>query len=807
VRQSLPSPAQAADSVSQPWAEHGARLRKLNARIERHAAELLTPHTIGGTRTQHEEGASDDDSEADSVNFDIEDFEAWDINVEKTKVQRLLNKLQLDKRDEVLQSVHDKLRGVALSSRRELVKLDDVERRQDRAMREFDTAVLDWGTKLNDQEAHTKHSVDHFNRTMQHIKQVRSRLSVGGSPALFDRTMMLTPQDLDGMSNEDLAAEVQIIRLILQQKEREARECVRMEYQSDPTAIGLQDDVIIQQERLLGKMSGSADRIDTRCHALREAIEYLTDSNAGEDGWGQSVSMDENPDLSEGVAKLLEEISAGIPERLLPDLQREREAEHGQELQSIDTTHLRRLRQQSDELASSIQAVEQAIEQLTQPGSWQEDAQARVTAASEGKQPRTLLVDNILEGVRSISAVVDCDSDGEEAQGSGVTLRHIREVSEELQQDVRCGMVDQRNLISIVAESVYKESEQAREQFECQQRDVQAVHHALDTITGHQQLFIDALALARGTPLPGTQPRLLSNVITAHGTVALGAVASTFAEAGSVTPEGDMWMDAFLANMGDTFEKDSFGIQSHIINALAAEEQQLSQEVHEAEGSFSARVGELSRALKDGADAHLLEEIEACVQDGRQAIHDFTSSHQALDRGDQEVVEGATFKYHSVDELLEARRLAVKTAGSLQSTALGAMAGGMLMDVLALEDENHILSRQISSLGEEINALRRHRASAMESAAKKRHALEVKVELERTRMQRDGSVKTVEVQQEGRPRCLSPFELDLQLAQLDAQGSIPGSEEARKLRRECRELGAVRAEANALAAAKRLFSN
>lgn len=803
VRQSQPSYAEAADPVSQPWPGHGGRLRKANARIKRFAADLLTPHTIDCTVEFDEERASDNDS----VNFDIEDFEAWDTNVEKTRVQRLLNKLQIEKRDELLQSVHDELRVVALSSRRELVKLDHEEQNQDRAMKEFDASVLDWGSKLNDQEAHTKHSVSNFKRTMQHIKQVRSRLSVGGSPTFFDRTMMLAPKDLDEMSHEDLAAEVQIIRLILQQKEKEARECICMVYEADPTAVCPQDDVIVEQERLLEKMSGTLEQIDRRGHALREATEYLADSSVGGDVQGQSVSTDENPFLSEDVAKLLEEIRAGIPERLLPELQREREAEHGDELHSIDT-QLCKLRQQGDELAGSIQAAEQAIEQLTHTEAWQEDAQARVAAASEGREPKTLLVDSILEGVRSISSVVDCDSAGEVAQDSVVTLRHIREVSEDLQQDVRCGMVDQRDLISVLAESVYKQSEQAREQFECQQREEQAVQHALDTMTGHQQLFIDALALARGTPLPGTQPRIPSNCVTGHGTVALGAVASMFAEAGSGTPDGDMWMDAFLANMGDTFKKDSFGIQSHIIDALAAEEMQLSQEVHEAEDSFSARVEELSRALGDSADAHLLEQIEASVQDGRRAIDDFTSSRQALAKSGKEVVEAAAFKYHSVDELLEARRLAVKTAGSLQSSALGAMAGGILMDVVALEDENHALSKQISSLGDEIDALRRHRASAMESVAKKKKhaelerrrrsmdALKTTAELERMHTQRDGSVKTVEAQEE----------LNSHLAQLDAE-SIPGSKQARKLRRECRELGAVRAEAKALAAAKHLFSS
>lgn len=793
VGQSQTLYVQTADSVSQPWAHHGGRLRKANARIKRYASDLLNPHMVGRTQTQHDESASDNDS----VSFDTEDFETWDTAVEKTRVQRLLNKLQSAKRDELLQSVHDKLRGVALSSRRELLKLEDEEQNQDRAMREFDVAVLDWRSKLNDQEAHTKHSVSNFKRTMQHIKQIRSRLSVGGSPAFFDRTMMLTPKDLDAMSDEDLTAEVQIMRLILQQKELEARECIRMVYEADPTAVCPQDDVIIEQERLLEKTSGTLQQIDSRSHALREATEYLTDSRAGGDDWGQSVDIDEIPALSDGVAKLLEEISADIPGRLLPQLQRERESKHSEELQSINKARLRKLHQQADELASSIQAVEKAIEQLTQSASWQEDAQSRISAASEGKEPQTLLVDSILEGIRPISSVVDCDSDGEVAQDSVVTLRTIREVSEDLQQDVRCGMVDQQDLISMVAETVYKQSEQARLQFECRQREEQAVQDALDTMTGHQQLYTDAVAVARGTLLPGTQPRFPSSCAAAHGTVGLDAVASIFAEAGSATPEEGMWMDAFLANMGNTFDKDSFGIQSHIINALAAEDMQLSQDVHEVTDSFNARVEDLSLALGGSADAHLLGQMEACVRDGQRSIDNFTSSREALGRSDKEVVEAAACKYHSVDKLLRARCLAVKTAGSLQSNALGAMAGGMLMDVVALEDENYSLSKQVSALGDEIEALRRHRASAMESVAKKRRSIKEQAALEPTHEQRDGSLKIAEVEEEP---CSH-------MAERDALESIPGSKEARKLRRDCRELAAVRAEAKALAAAKLLFSS
>lgn len=794
------SPASRTAQGLQAIHDHVQHLRRVNEKVTQVAADLDaadTANLLQATAKRREE--DDSDGSEDSLEFNVRDFEEWDTRAQKNTVYRLLNKLQCDKRDHYLHEVYDNLRYMAVDSRRELAKLDRVEQKQDRAFQEYNSVVQALIGKLANKDDRAKSTVDEFQQRLQQAQQAQKQESgLYEHGAAHDDMLLLSQKELESMSEEDLASEVQLIRGILQKKKKDAKWLMQEIVPSlDEFAVDLQDDVVTQQERLLTKLGDVLHDTDARNVLLKELEAHLGKSSAEARRASGSKSEGE-PELSANAARLKEELGADIPDRLLPDLLKDREADHGEELKPIDTTVLDMMSQQNKQLGTALESVEGIMEQFVQPGVGIDDVRSRVIAAYHGKAPPHQLTDTLVESLREL-LLTQKDTDwetevhSEAYTTSSVSLDDIRELTATLKRDIRCGVGDQKDQLSTLV-SAMKKAEQAKADFDKWEAQVFTMKDTLNLMTHQQQLYEEASTLANGATLPNTSEREPSAATLARGPAATAAVAAAFAEAGADLGTDDaQWKDLFCKELGSTTDSLTFQAQANIVDALAEEERLLLKDLREAEGLFKSRVQQLSSELRGSREEGLIAELEGCVERGRSAMEEFRAAREDLSSLGNSVAGAVAVKRHNIEALVDARRSAAKNAAYMHSTFSAERVKGVLMEVVALCAENRHYCKRISALDRQINSLRSDRSRLKDEATRKKHGLKVKAEVQR--------IKKAKRQSEKGDAEDNEEDYATQLAELELQDDIPGEREARRLRQGRRQLDAVRAQAAALSSA------
>jgi hypothetical protein len=240
----------------------------------------------------------------------------------------------------------------------------------------------------------------------------------------------------------------------------------------------------------------------------------------------------------------------------------------------------------------------------------------------------------------------------------------------------------------------------------------------------------------------------------------VGAVGSCKNRSGVDVNDEHLWTEAFLVEMGDTLDDDTFQIQSEIINALKDEEGQLTREIQELEVGLGRQVTHFSDLLQGSPHQGALEELGRVTQETQQLLGELGQSRNCIACcGSEEVLRLASQK-DAASTTLVARRKAVKTARALQGSLLDTASGGYrttLLETLKLQDQNADLMKQIRHIEGELN----WRRSQYEALKEKRS---------------------------GRLKVPRP-ELD---------GLASGLAAARQLRRETRQTGVMRAEIKSL---------
>merc|ERR1719506_2059969 len=205
---------------------------------------------------------------------------------------------------------------------------------------------------------------------------------------------------------------------------------------------------------------------------------------------------------------------------------------------------------------------------------------------------------------------------------------------------------------------------------------------------------------------------------------------------------------------------------TEVIKAFLQEERNLINEVSELEESFALRKVEIGQMIKDSTEVKWLDTMDECSEECSRSINEFKSSCSGLADAGAEVIRHAL-----AEDVAAARQRLLPQLLSKRT------------EVLELEEQNRILSKRIAALGDELSVLRGRRVKAKEVILNDREDLKIKLDAARTRRRKSGSFMEQ-----------SEEEVTL-LAQLNAATmDVPGSDEARQLRRQRRLLGAFRAE-------------
>merc|ERR1719506_2676112 len=234
---------------------------------------------------------------------------------------------------------------------------------------------------------------------------------------------------------------------------------------------------------------------------------------------------------------------------------------------------------------------------------------------------------------------------------------------------------------------------------------------------------------------------------------------------------------------------------TEVIKAFLQEERNLINEVSELEESFALRKVEIGQMIKDSTEVKWLDTMDECSEECSRSINEFKSSCSGLADAGAEVIrhalaeDVAAARQRLLPQLLSKRTEALELAKAIEEhraqppLAESTFVSTELVEVLELEEQNRILSKRIAALGDELSVLRGRHVKAKEGILNDREDLKIKLDAARTRRRKSGSFMEQ-----------SEEEVTL-LAQLNAATmDVPGSDEARQLRRQRRLLGAFRAE-------------
>lgn len=800
---------------SQPWVGHGVRLRHASARVESVTAEILAAQPDDGSQSvASEDHASDGDEDVDEMSWYFKcsrrNGDDYDHEMEKARVLRLMGKLHLEEKDEILTDVRNQFRVMAAASKKAGEDLDRLDYKQERTYQEFDAMARNLLNDVDLHEHHTLDAMDHFQRSMANVRKSRC-WSIAPVEQHKEEDELRALELLEHMTDEEIEREIAIIRTEISTKEKEALKVIEDmgEHETGKDIGDVDADVLLEQERIVVYMKETVKQIEGRGRLLKEAIDHMTGRSVlGVDG--------EFLELSHEAEVVIDELKEDIRQTLLPQLLAEREADHGDELRPLDDAYFNKVKRQCEGLEDGLRAADEVQERLTRAGALEEDMQEKLDFVNrEGALPESVLLDANLEKISGISFGADSDSDDDlQENGGAVVLVDAQDVNEELKKEIRCANEEQRDMLNRLIEA-RRDENQVRTRYDALETGAKNMQRTLEHLSGQHQLFVDSLALARGAPLAGALPERARRHTNARSEAAAVAVAAMLGAADG--PQGHkelkgerLWMDAFLSELGDTFKQDSFQIQSDVISAFAQEEVRLAQEIRELENMFLDRVSELTEKLRGGPDEAVLEQVAQGQTDARAALEVFQSSRKTLAEGCVEVVAELPQLATAKEALFSARCGAVKLAKGLgqdvgrrlvrSGTALGA-ATGQLAEALMLQEENHSMSLRIAAMSDEMTSLRARRdeeetrKARMAQTRKARAAQQVKTSLKRFREQGLSTKVLEEKKEEGKE--------ETHVASVGSDGAdadtAAAADQARELRRQTRALCALRAEVNAFA--------
>jgi len=542
-------------------------------------------------------------SSSASTDFQRPEWETekkWDQAAQQVRLEKLLSKLRVEQRREVLEGVSSWLEDRAAIARRDLIQLRRSDSDRVACDRELDDAACRVEKEL-DQHGRLSESMRDFCRTLGDVDSKRRRAATpkAGLDGAFP------PAEL--MPLVEVEAAMEELRTQLSEREAHLRELLEsdpgmkvvdaMEAGLSPAASGNvapqedstepREDCLVEGcRRLELHMCETIEGYEERTRLLRESLDQ--------------IRLDSSGRLSRECLQVVHDIREEVRSAMLPELQAEREAEHGADLKPGDEAFLDCLVHECESLDRRLSAASRAIGRLSFEGAKEADVAARIAEARAGgmihlpaltgsmevfdcgiKQvaPRMSQLGSSLTQVaaKASAAVADTEHDGNQVEA----------LTELVRKEVQECMDDEYHILAMIAEVSAEILEDKEEVCRSEERRA-ALLETGDTLRSQRRLFGDALDVAR---------QVMSSVRVPK---------------------------AFVADEGWCSPR-AFSTQAAAIAEMTAQEKQLQIECSELEAAVQQQLLGLDLA-NDEADCHifenLFEEIVCASQESSDALLD-----------------------------------------------------------------------------------------------------------------------------------------------------------------------------------------